>query len=63
MKIAIFNESFPDDPKFGGFVMDNANPAFIPRVGDYINMGYTPFAKVTKVIWFYQENRVTIAVK
>ena len=61
MKIEIFNTDFPTLRRYSR-IIDNANPSFIPRKGDRIDVGYNPCPVVKNVIWYYDENKVLVEI-
>ena len=60
MKLVIYdhwyNESSPNFPK--SRIIEK--PEFVPRVGDYINLGYAPAPKVEKVIFSFEHNIIYV---
>lgn len=62
MKIIFFNKSFPDNTEYNR-VINDADPSFVPRIGDQVYIGYYPVPIVTNVVWFYDKNEVVVAVK
>ena len=61
MKIFIINTGV-DDPKFSREI-NNANPAFVPRIGDKVDVGYKPFPVVKSVVWEYDKNEVFVQIE
>ena len=51
MKIIIESESFSGHEKYGGRKIECNHSICLPRIGEYINLGFSPAPKVIKIIW------------
>ncbi len=63
MKIKVFiaNQNFPDRPQYSRVIEGDNIP--VPRLGDHVDLGYTPTPKVTTVLWNYDKCEVIVAVE